>query len=403
MTSLQAVPTTPAKPLPQIATQNAESISEPTIPEDGWYSYVITKGDSLSLIFQKYDLSAATLATVLKNPTAAPLLTRIQPGQILHFLKEQQNTLSTLILVRNSRESLLVHRSGTGFTANLRTRKVTTQMASTAGVIQSSLFLDGQRVGLSDQKIMELANLFRWDIDFSLDIRPGDQFRVLYEEHLLEGQKWRNGAILAAEFIHRGQSYQAFRYQDSAGNVDYYNAQGYNKKRSFIRSPLPFARVSSGFTKRRWHPVLKRWRSHKGVDYAAPTGTPIKVTGKGKIQFKGWKTGYGRTIIVQHGTKYQTLYAHLSKYAPHIKVGRRVEQSEVIGYVGQSGMATGPHLHYEFRVHGVHRNPLTIQLPRTLRLTKQDLIDFKRYIQPLTVRLARLQPAAAMVAQQLIN
>jgi murein DD-endopeptidase MepM/ murein hydrolase activator NlpD len=368
--------------------------------EDGWYSHVISAGDSLSYIFQQYALSAATLAELLENTTVAEYLARIRPGQIVHLLKGQQQELKQLILVRNPRESLHIQaQQPAGFTAVVDKKPVVNQTASIAGVIQSSLFLDGQRAGLSDAKIMELAALFRWDIDFALDLRPGDQFRLVYEEQILDGRKWRDGPILAAEFIHRGERYHAFRYQDSQGDIDYYNAQGYNKKRSFTRSPIPLARVSSGFSKRRWHPVLKRWRAHKGVDYAAPTGTPIKVTGKGKVSFVGWKKGYGRTVIVQHGKEYQTLYAHLSRVAANLRVGQRVAQSEVIGYVGQTGLATGPHLHYEFRVDGVHRNPLTIKLPRSLRLKTQQLADFQRQIAPLSEQLAHLEPAV-MVAEQ---
>ncbi|MEL6711116.1 MAG: peptidoglycan DD-metalloendopeptidase family protein [Pseudomonadota bacterium] len=376
-------------------------VEEPAAgPEDGWYSHVISAGESLSYIFQQYDVSAATLATLLRNATIAQHLTRIRPGQIVHLLKDQQQRLVQLILVRSPRETLHIQaQQPSGFTVTMDKKPVTTRVASAAGVIQSSLFLDGQRAGLSDAKIMELVDLFRWDIDFALDLRPGDQFRLVYEEQVLEGRKWRDGPILAAEFIHRGEHYHAFRYQDSQGDIDYYNAQGYNKKRSFIRSPIPLARVSSGFSKRRWHPVLKRWRAHRGVDYAAPTGTPIKVTGKGKVSFVGWKKGYGRTVMVQHGKEYQTLYAHLSRFADNLQVGQRVAQSEVIGYVGQTGLATGPHLHYEFRVNGVHRNPLTLKLPRALRLKTQQLAAFQRQIAPLSDQLADLEPAIIVAKQ----
>jgi murein DD-endopeptidase MepM/ murein hydrolase activator NlpD len=384
---------------PHTLVSNTPDSAQQATLEDGWYSYVIANGDSLSLIFQDHSLSATTLANVLTNQTAAEQLTRIRPGQILHILKGPQDKLLELILVRNPRESLHIQATEQGYQAKQHKKPIVTQVASSAGIIQSSLFLDGQRLGLNDQKIMELANLFRWDIDFALDLRPGDQFRLLYEEQILDGQKWRNGPILAAEFIHRGKHYYAYRYQDSQGNVDYYNAKGYNKRRSFTRSPLPFARVSSGFTKRRWHPVLKRWRSHKGVDYAAATGTPIKTTGKGKIKFRGRKAGYGRVVIIQHGKKYQTLYAHMSKFAKNQKVGQRVEQGDVIGYVGQSGLATGPHLHYEFRINGVHRNPLTIDLPRSFRLNNKELVTFKRQIEPLTAQLKTLQPGSLIAKQ----
>jgi murein DD-endopeptidase MepM/ murein hydrolase activator NlpD len=279
-------------------------------------------------------------------------------------------------------------------------KDVEVHIGSASGVIESSLFADGQKAGLSDGQIMELANIFGWDIDFALEIRAGDQFRAIYEEHRLDGEKLRDGPILAAEFTNRGTTYRAIRYEDSSGEVGYFDADGQSKRRAFIRTPIRFARVSSGFTTKRWHPVLQKWRSHKGVDYAAPTGTPVKATGDGKVVFRGTKGGYGKTVILEHAGKYTTLYAHLSKYSARAKSGQRVKQGQVIGYVGMTGLATGPHLHYEFRIGGVHRDPLKVKLPKSLSLPGKELQRFRSTAQPLLAMLDDLAPGTLVASAE---
>ena len=209
---------------------------------------------------------------------------------------------------------------------------------------------------------MELANIFGWDIDFALDIRAGDHFTVIYEERFLNGEKIGNGPILAAEFVNQGRSYKAIRYSDAGNRSDYYSPTGLSMRKAFLRTPVDFRRISSRFGKRK-HPILNRMRMHTGVDYAASRGTPIRAAGDGKVIHKGRKGGYGRTVIIQHGGRYSTLYAHMNSYRRGVYTGKRVKQGQIIGYVGSSGRATGPHLHYEFRVNGVHRNPLTVKLP----------------------------------------
>ncbi len=359
--------------------------------------YRVQKGDSLSYLFRERGLAPGVLLRVLRSGEAAESLHRLKPGQTLRFMRDETGQLLELVFEKDPVESVRIHAHEEGFKAQLERKSVDTQIANLAGTIQSSLFVDGGKAGLSDRQVMELVDIFRWDIDFALEIRPGDQFRVLFEEKLLDGEKWRNGPILAAEFINKGKRYQAFRYQDKQGRVAYFNADGYSKRRAFTRSPLRFARVSSGFSKSRWHPILKRWRSHKGVDYAAPIGTPIKATGQGRVIFQGWKKGYGRVVILEHARKYQTLYAHMSRFAKKVKVGRRVEQGQVVGYVGKSGLASGPHVHYEFRVNGVHRNPLTIKLPKSLRLSRAKLTHFKRETKPLITQLAAIE-SSTMIA-----
>ena len=243
---------------------------------------------------------------------------------------------------------------------------------------------------MSDSKIMELAGLFGWDIDFSLELRSGDSFTVVFEENYLDEMKFRDGPILAAEFVNQGKTYRAVRYEDPSGHVDYYSPDGNSMRKAFLRSPIKFARISSRFSKGRKPPILGKTRAHKGVDYAAPTGTPIRAAGDGTISFRGKKGGYGKTVIVDHGNGKSTLYAHMSRYARNKKKGKRVEQGDVIGYVGSTGMATGPHLHYEFRIDGVHRNPLTVKLPIAKPIEKKYRDDFRLKTAPLMAQLDNL-------------
>ena len=241
---------------------------------------------------------------------------------------------------------------------------------------------------------MELADILGWDIDFALDIRRGDEFYIMFEEKFLEGEKVDNGNILLAQFINQGKEITAIRYENESEEVDYFNPDGLSMRKTFRRNPLDIVRITSRFNLKRKHPVLHKIRAHRGVDYAASTGTPIRATGDGKVINARRKGGFGNTVIIQHGQKYNTLYAHLSKYGKGIKEGRYVKQGQIIGYVGSTGLATGPHLHYEFRVNGVHRNPLTVSLPsakpikasekdRYLKHAKQEMESLASYKESL--------------------
>jgi murein DD-endopeptidase MepM/ murein hydrolase activator NlpD len=234
---------------------------------------------------------------------------------------------------------------------------------------------------------MELANIFGWDVDFALEIRSGDRFSLIYEEEYLDGQKYGNGPILAAEFINQGKTFRALRYEDEQGRSSYFSPDGKSMRKAFLRAPVDFRRISSRFTRSRWHPVLGKKRPHRGVDYAAAIGTPIKAAGDGRVIFRGKKGGYGNTVIIKHGSQYTTLYGHLSKFRRKVKNGSRVRQGQTIGYVGKTGLATGPHLHYEFRVNGTHRNPLTVKLPAAAPLKAKYRADFSKKSAPLLARL----------------
>ncbi|MCU7837603.1 MAG: peptidoglycan DD-metalloendopeptidase family protein [gamma proteobacterium symbiont of Taylorina sp.] len=347
---------------------------------------IVKKGDSLSAIFKRLSLSATTLHKIMNSGKEAKRLTRIKPGQKFTILLSKQK-FESLHYHINSIDTLIISKKDKTFVSHLESKDIQIQHQFASVTIENSLFLAGSKAGLSVSTIMELAQIFGWDIDFALDVRKGDSFTILYEEKFVNDKKIANGHILSAEFINRGKVYQAVRFTDSSGHTDYYSEKGLSMRKAFLRTPVEFSRISSRFSLSRNHPLLKRKRPHKGVDYAASRGTPIKAVGDGKVIFKGNKGGYGRVIILQHGSKYSTLYAHMNSYNRKMRNGRRVKQGQTIGYVGSSGLATGPHLHYEFRVHGVHRNPLTVSLPSAAPIAKKYRHNFQTTAETLISQL----------------
>lgn len=253
-------------------------------------------------------------------------------------------------------------------------------------IIDTSLFEAGQAVHLPPSLTLAMATIFGWDIDFALDVRDGDKFSVMYEQTFVDGTKVKDGEILAAEFINQGQVYRAIRHTDRRGRSEYFSPNGAPMRKAFLRTPVDFTRISSYFGKR-VHPILNTLRDHKGVDYAADTGTPIKAAGEGAVEFRGVKGGYGNTLILAHGRGYSTLYGHMARFAKGIRAGSRVKQGQVVGYVGSSGLATGPHLHYELRVDGVHRNPLSVKMTERDRLEKNEMATFSAEARLLLAQL----------------
>lgn len=364
-----------------------------------WQEVTVKSGDNLSLIFPRVGLTARDVyhVTQLDKDTISPLL-NLKPGQVIHVgtVPDDDDSLSleSLKIVLSPISTFLINKDNESYVAETVTREVELRQRHVTGQINSSLFESGLTAGLSDKVIMEMAHIFGWDIDFALDLRQGDHYKLIFNEHFLDGEKIDDGEILAAEFTNRGKSFQAVRFTDDEGRGLYYSPEGDSMRKTFTRTPVPLSRISSRYNPNRLHPVLKTVRPHRGVDYAAKTGTPILATGDGKVAFKGRKGGYGRTIILSHGGKYTTLYAHMSRYRKGLKVGKRVKQGQTIGYIGKSGLATGPHLHYEFRVNGVHRNPLTVKLPKAEALPKKYRADFKQQSTPLLAQLEQLQATA---------
>ncbi len=339
-------------------------------------TYKVKKGDSLSSIFKRAKISAKELMLLTKLKHSK-FLREIYPGDALTIQRTSDGKLGHLHKRIDISRTLVIDLKDDKFISDIAVDSLDIRYNRISSIIDSSLYLSAKAAGLSDNVIMDLANIFGWDVDFALDLRKGDSFAIIYEEIFRNGELVKTGNIVAAEFINRGNRFVALRYTDPNGNTSYFTPEGKSMKKAFLRAPVDFRRISSHFKPQRWHPVLGKKRPHRGVDYAASPGTPIKASGDGKIIFRGWKGGYGRTIILKHGTKYTTLFAHMSKFKGGLKTGSRVKQGQTIGYVGSSGLATGPHLHYEFRVNGAHRNPVTIKLPDSDPIARSILKDFK--------------------------
>ena len=364
--------------LPRLSTHApspSETITRVETASD-WLDIKVSHGDNMAQIFNRQGLSARDLHAIMSSHEAATALKRLRPGQVVS-LKMAADELRALRFELDLTRTLLSTRQAGVFTTEIITVEPDTRVQQAQGVINGSLYLAGRDAGLSDRLLMQLIDIYGWDIDYRLDIRKGDSFRVIYEEIFRDQEKVAEGNILAAEFSNQGRSIRTVRFERANGQAGYFTDDGANMRKAFIRNPLDFGRISSHFNLKRKHPVLNRIRAHKGVDYAAATGTPIKATGDGKVQFIGNKGGYGKTIILKHGEKYSTLYAHLSRFGKSLKRGQPVRQGQVIGYVGSTGLATGPHLHYEFRMDGVHRNPVTVPLPQADRISAAEADDFR--------------------------
>lgn len=381
-------------PLPDTKDATIETEVKPLkavvdIEDNDWRVITIKSGDTLGSIFSANGLSATTTHNVAALNDHTKALRFIKPGQKIHLLLDDQQSLLQMKYVYNITKTLEIRRNeDQTLSSQIVNYKLDALPVFRQGVIKSSLFEAAAAGDIPETVIMDLANIFGWDIDFSLDIRQGDRFGVVYNELYKDGVKIKSGRILAAEFINNGKLYKAVYYTDPKGDGDYYDEEGKSMRKAFLRSPVEFARISSRFSLKRWHPVLSKWRSHKGVDYAAPRGTPIRASGDGKVVLAGTKGGYGKAIFIQHGGRYRTVYGHLNGYAKGIRVGKKVKQGQIIGYVGSTGLATGPHLHYEFRVNGAHRNPLTVKLPEAKPVDPSYLPHFQQNTQ---VYLSMLQ------------
>lgn len=350
-------------------------------------SVVVANGDTLSTVFAKVGLSPAVMHAVLASSPDAKQLSRLKIGQTLEFQLTEQGELASLRSKLTSLETLALEQTPKGYVFKKEQVKPEVSTVYARGEIDSSLFLAAKRAGLSHNLTMDLANVFGYDIDFALDIRKGDSFEVIYEEKTVQGQRVGTGNILAARFTNRGKTYSAVRYTSKDGTTSYYNADGTSMRKAFIRTPVDFARISSRFSNGRKHPILNKIRAHKGVDYAAPHGTPIKSAGDGKVLLAGRKGGYGNTVIIQHGQRYRTLYAHMQGFAKGVRNGSTVKQGQIIGYIGTTGLSTGPHLHYEFQVDGVHVDPLGLKLPMADPIAKSEMPRFMQQSQPLMARM----------------
>jgi murein DD-endopeptidase MepM/ murein hydrolase activator NlpD len=398
---------TPSKttPLPETAEMVAstgaevpyqELVAEPVVytgeplvwapqPEYETLTLTIRAGDTMDQLFRKHKLDIGHLATIARLDEAGKQFRKIKPGDVFEITHDDGRLVS-MYSALNLTSALKVDRQESGFSAQIVARPIEIRKRHAYGVIENSLYESAAAAGLSDKLIMNIAGIFAWDVDFVLDIRGGDNYYVQYEEIWQDGEYVTDGEIVVGEFNNNGRTSQAIRFIDDSGRSDYFTPDGHSVRKAFLRSPVDF-RVSSSFNPNRRHPVLKTVRPHRGTDYAAPSGTPIKASGDGKVIFRGVKSGYGNVVILQHGGNITTLYAHMSKFASKARLGTRVRQGQTIGYVGKTGLVTGVHLHYEYRLNGVHRNPRTVKLPQADPIADQYRQRFLASAAPLLEEL----------------
>ena len=358
---------------------------------------IVARNDTLDRIFRNLSLSLGDLASLRALPDLRRQLDRLHVGEALK-LSVRGEELMALERQLSPSETLKVVRAADGFSSELIENPLEKEVRTATGTIRSSLFQAAGAAGIQEKTAMEIAEIFAWDIDFVLDIQPGDSFRVTYESLSQDGEPVGDGAILAVEFVNAGQAYRAVRFQSPDGSAAYYTPEGQSLRKAFIRAPVQFSRISSRFNLYRRHPVLNRIRAHKGVDYAAPTGTPVHASGDGKVAFVGMKGGYGRVVEIAHASGVTTRYGHLSRFAKGLSRGDRVRQSDVIGFVGMSGLATGPHLHYEYMVRGVHKDPQKVILPKAEPVPPALMGEFRRATAPLLATLAAPAVPATLAA-----
>lgn len=353
----------------------------------------IRRGDTVAALLSRLGVQdEQAFAYLLQQPSTQVIFQQLRPGKVISVRTDAAGELLSLNFPLNgSTDNILVVEKRNG---KLQTGEqapvLDVQLMMKSGEIRSSLFAATDAINLPDSIAMQIADIFGGDIDFHRDLRRGDRFSVVYETFLNQGQSARTGRVLAAEFVNNGKTFSAVWFSGKDGQ-GYYTAEGRNIRKSFLRSPLEFSRVTSGFSHSRFHPIHKTWRAHKGVDYGAPVGTRVKSTGDGIVEFVGNRGGYGNLVVIRHQGRYTTHYGHLNGFAKGIRKGVRVSQGDIIGFVGKTGWATGPHLHYEFRINDVHQNPLAVALPSAPPLAPQQMAEFTLHANPLIHRLDRIR------------
>ena len=388
--AMHPVTTTPAvhELLPLALPKAGPVVRAPTVED--WHVVQVRPGQRLSDIFQSQGLSMTDLQMVVDNASNTKALHNIKPGQEFDFLLDHDGSLKGIRFDQDDSSRLTMRFDGGKASVATQSREMDRREHVVHGVIDSSLFAAGSRAGMSNAMVLKLAELFKYDVDFVQDLRVGDSFTVVYDDLYRDGAYYNEGDIVAAEFVNQGTRYTAYRFKKDDGSYGWFSEDGRPIQKSFLRIPVDFTRISSTFSAARFHPILGLMRAHKGVDYAAPTGTPIHAAGDGVIKFRGWMNGYGNFVVIQHNGTISTAYGHMSKFANE-KIGQRVSQGQVIGFVGMTGLATGPHLHYEFRVDNVQRDPQSVTLPKPEPLPGVQLARFKsQVVQPQLARLKAL-------------
>ena len=344
---------------------------------ESWTSTKVKKGDTLYIILKRLQLNTAAATLIARSDNSDPLV-RLTPGKTLHIFSKDGKIGDEYIYENTPLTWVYAKRSESSYTIVSKKLPTTTHIRKVNGEIISSLYAAAKVAGINDTLTMNMTEIFGWDIDFAINVQAGDRFKLIFEDIYVNGTKRSHGDIIAAEFINNGKTFRAIANRENDGSIRYYSPEGKSMQKTFLRTPVKFSRISSRFTKARYHPVLKKTRAHKGVDYAASRGTPVRATATGRIIHAGRKGGYGNAVIISHGSTYSTLYAHLSSYSRGVAKGSKIKQGQTIGYVGSTGLASGPHLHYEFRINGKHVNPLTFRQPASEPIHQANKADFER-------------------------
>lgn len=356
-----------------------------------WHEERIQRGDTMSALLDRLNVNDEDITGFMQSAKDSKALRLLIPGRIVRAQTDSEGNLLSLQYISSSESMLKVEKQAGGFKASDDAVPLESRLMMKSAEIKSSLFGATDAANIPDNIAMQIADIFSSDIDFHSDLQKGDKVTVVYESFYNKGELIKTGRVLAAEFINSGKSYRVVYFQDREGRGGYYTPEGKNLRKAFLRSPLEFSRVTSGFTNARFHPVLKEWRAHKGVDYGAPTGTRVKAVADGTVTFVGRQGGYGNLLILQHQGQYSTAYGHLSAFAKNLRRGSKVNQGDIVGQVGMTGLATGPHLHYEFRIAGVQRNPLNIAMPTAFPIAAQYKADFNKMAENLAMRLNLLK------------
>ena len=356
-----------------------------------WRNERVQRGDTVAELLRRLNVDDATASDYLRKSKTAEGLRQLSVGKEIQAETDSNGALLALRYLNNDAEQVVIEKAGKGFKTRTLPAQTEQRVLIRTGEIKTNLFAATDEVGLPDPAANQLADIFGGDIDFHRDLRKGDKFTVIYEMTYINGEATRTGRILAAEFINNNHPYRAVYFQTTNDTGDYYSPEGKSMHKAFLRSPIEFSRVSSGFSKSRFHPVLNKWRAHKGVDYAAPIGTKVKVTSDGVVSFVGKQGGYGNVVMVNHQGRYSTVYGHLSRFAGGLRKGQHVGQGQVIGYVGMTGLASGPHLHYEFKLSGIQRDPLKVALPDGKPISNVQQAAFQESTRGLQERLTMLR------------
>lgn len=386
---LSLEPTSIDLPLPSVDSQTQRGAKQKSRSKIDWQEMIVKKGDTFGELANKHGINASEVRSLLNSNPEFKKVTRIRPGEVIKFQTNDDGKLLALSFDLNDLEQVTAKRKEDGsFEGGKAEYEFDTRENRASGIISHSFYGSALESGMSDNVIMQMAEIFGYDVDFTLDIRKGDRFNVIWKEYYKDGTKVKDGEILAADFMVNGREIKAVRFTNENGQSNYFTPKGKSLKKAFIRNPVHFTRISSKFDLNRIHPLFKKVRPHRGVDYAAKTGTPIYASGDGKIIFRGKQRGYGNVVIIRHsGNKFTTLYAHMSKFNSKAKLNSYVEQGQTIGYVGSTGYSTGPHLHYEFRVNGVHKDPLKVKLPTAEPISEKYMASFTKQATDLEKQL----------------